>query len=58
MTRKDFELIAEVIRNARGSSQEAEAVLDSITYRFVGALASTNPNFDREKFISKCGYKA
>ena len=58
MSRKDFELIAEVIRNARGGSQDADAVLDSVTHRFAGALASTNPNFNKQLFIDKCGYKA
>ena len=58
MTRKDFELIVEVIRNARGNNEVADTVLDSITHRFAGALASTNPNFNKQLFIDKCGYKA
>ena len=47
MTRKDFELIAEVLRNA---------ALDKLTREFLAgyfsiALARTNPRFDAARFI-------
>ena len=57
MTRRDFELIARVIKSARGANDTADSVLDSITMRFVGALKSTNSGFNEEKFVKACGYK-
>jgi hypothetical protein len=56
MTRRDFELIARVIKSARGHSVDTDAVLDSVTMRFVGALRETNSGFNEEKFVKACGY--
>lgn len=57
MTKEDYELIARVINSARGYTVETDAVLDSVTMRFVGALRSTNPRFNEEIFTNACGYK-
>ncbi len=50
MTRKDYELIARLIRgdglNALSREDLAEAFADE--------LAHTNPRFDRERFIAAC----
>lgn len=53
MTRKDFELIAKVLResksiNAAAWSASVRAVL---AVEFADALAETNPAFDRSRFI-------
>ena len=56
MTRKDFNLIAEVLSNFTaedGSTIER----DAIAYRFVEALIETNPNFDRARLLKACGVK-
>lgn len=51
MTRKDFELIAGVLRKADSHlSQEQVEVLASM---FAGALCETNPNFNRSLFVAK-----
>lgn len=53
MTRKDFQLIADVIRNLdeviepEGMRILAEEMAD--------ALATTNANFDRARFVKACG---
>lgn len=46
MTKKDFKLIAAVVA---GMPPDADMV--SVAYAFANALASTNPRFDRERFL-------
>ena len=46
MTRRDFELIAGVLRETNATPEQAQA--------FASALAATNPRFDRERFLSAC----
>ena len=66
MTRKDFELIAEVLAYRRAAvrmlaedTQRGRAaerakidILQITTYAFADALATTNPRFDRDRFIN------
>ena len=58
MTRKDFELIAEVLAERREAMGAEGYVSDStlehqiITEAFAGKLAETNPLFDRDRFIN------
>ena len=54
-TRKDYVLISSLIKSVRGYSADADAVLDSLVYRFVGALKADNPKFDEKRFITDCG---
>jgi hypothetical protein len=49
MTRKDFQLVADVI--AQLPSKFDRTVL---SVRFAEALANTNDRFDRERFIDAC----
>ncbi|HEV2816145.1 MAG TPA: hypothetical protein VGW40_02840 [Allosphingosinicella sp.] len=49
MSRKDFELIAATIR--RMPSETAPSAAE----HFADALRSTNPRFDRARFIRACG---
>lgn len=53
MTRKDFELIARVIKNSDEVADDMtrEALADM----FADKLADTNPAFDRARFITACG---
>lgn len=52
MTRKDYELIAGVIATAWHGSADTRADLSN---RFADELESTNPRFDRDKFLEACG---
>jgi len=53
MTKKDYELIADVIKNLDEVIDEtAFAVL---VVRLAGALAGDNPRFDGVKFAKACG---
>jgi hypothetical protein len=57
MTRKDFCLIAEVIKELPSFEciQDRDVVRHSaIVERFACALATTNPRFDRQRFIAAC----
>ncbi len=53
MTRMDFELIAKTLRDAaRGAPAEFE--YRQLAFRFADALSSTNPLFDRQRFLDAC----
>jgi hypothetical protein len=54
MTRKDFELIAQVLNQF---TAEGGVVIerDAMGYDFADALALSNPRFDREKFLIASG---
>jgi hypothetical protein len=70
MTRKDFNLIAETIRQlpsftayvhlkpVNSTTIAGDAVrFDALCHRFAEALATTNPRFKRERFIAACNGK-
>ena len=57
MTRKDFQLIAEVLAASQpghGNTElDAQAdTHDSVVIGFADRLATTNPNFDRDRFVA------
>jgi hypothetical protein len=66
VTKKDFELLAGVMRAVRPDTDRAEtygkyrldlamiAQWDNTVRALVDALASTNPRFDRERFLKAC----
>ena len=47
MTRKDFNLIAQVLK-------QSNAPLELVS-NFAQELAKTNPGFDSERFVKACG---
>ena len=60
MSKKDFELIAKVLRDELGYTRETddtverettERVIRNLAARFASNLTNTNPRFDRERFI-------
>lgn len=52
MTRKDFELIAAVLKRARQNEDAGgHAVINGLAVNLAEALATTNPRFDRDRFI-------
>ena len=57
MTKKDFELIANVLKAHYGIAhvEQAQRMQASITEVFADTLASKNPRFNREKFLQACG---
>jgi hypothetical protein len=62
MTRKDFELIAQTIRDLRISTNlPGQDILSRIETRnavaqaFADSLVQTNPRFDKAKFLKACG---
>jgi hypothetical protein len=70
MTRKDFNLIAETIRQlpsfiasvhlkpVDSTTIVGDAVrFDALCHRFAEALSTTNPRFKRERFIAACNGK-
>ena len=65
MTRKDFELIADAIRDSiinyrtvdRSHLDEPAAMYYAVVAELSGALARNNPRFDRARFIAACGIK-
>ena len=54
MTRKDFEMIAEVIATAWHGSEETRTDLSN---KMADALETTNPRFNRDLFLDACGVK-
>jgi hypothetical protein len=61
MTKKDFELIAAALAEARYLvDSEPPISAETARYRIAGeiadALATTNPRFDRDRFLDACGY--
>jgi hypothetical protein len=60
LSRQDFCLIAQTIRELPSfeCDQDADAVrFSAIVERFASALASTNPRFDRQRFVAACNGK-
>lgn len=60
MTRKDYELIAKVLKTqlelSRGFGEEdGEAAVKNIVFDLMADLAKENPRFDRVRFLSACG---
>lgn len=62
MTRKDYELIAQTIRDIRiSTSVRGQDILSRIEIRddiarlFAESLANTNPRFDKARFLQACG---
>lgn len=51
MSRKDYVLIAETIRELRGFDEPMRCY---IAAAFAASLHRTNPRFDRERFIQAC----
>lgn len=54
MTRKDFQLIARVIKESEGAVID-DLSRDGLAEMFADELASTNPAFDRARFLKACG---
>jgi hypothetical protein len=65
VTKKDFELIAAALKAARvtdGGVIAGKAIynngVDNAAHRIADALATTNPRFDRVRFLAACGVQS
>ena len=56
MTRRDFELIARVLRESRDVLPPA--LLEVIAERFASALVTANERFDWGRFVRACGVQS
>lgn len=57
MTRKDFEAIAHILRvRVEDSDPNDRAVLLLVTSSLAGYLSTTNPRFDRGRFMRASGF--
>ena len=59
MTRKDFDLIANVLAECHRTSRNRvdQSNVDHVIEEMADALVKTNPRFDRERFVTACrGY--
>ena len=61
MTRKDYKLIADAIKNANKrvwfhpeEESAAEQTIDTIVDKLCADLKRDNPAFDKQKFIDAC----
>ena len=57
MTRKDYELIASVLKRARTNAHAEGRSMDTllqVTRMFCDALAADNPRFDAHRFQIAC----
>ena len=55
MTRKDYQLIAEVFANFGKMVELEETIGAEIARVLADALQGDNPRFDRERFLIACG---
>jgi hypothetical protein len=60
MTRKDFELIARVLSNARITFDKPQQTiaLNGAVFAFASELASTNDRFDKHRFLRAAGVES
>lgn len=57
MTRKDFELIARVLRYYKEDMNGTSTHVSNLAHRFATELEQTNPRFDRRTFFDACTVK-
>ena len=58
MTRRDFELIASAVKNARlygNHSTERGDAVTTVALNLADALETNNTRFDRARFLTACG---
>jgi len=58
MTRRDFELIAGVVRFVAELKTTDKGTLYLLAYAFATELAKNNSRFERQRFMDACGVEA
>ena len=54
MTRKDFELIADVLNNYHTGEKAQKDTVAQIALTFAHRLQATNPRFNVQRFVKAC----
>jgi hypothetical protein len=54
MTKKDFEMVAKVLKGLKEEEGMFEGVLGEVARRLAAKIAEDNPRFDVGKFLSAC----
>lgn len=54
MTRKDFELLAEFVKDL-SMNHDKSVPLETIARKLAKKLRSTNPRFNEDRFLRACG---
>ena len=60
MTRKDYIMIAKILKNEQKQFKENEdgyVLLIILANQFANELQADNPRFDRKMFLTACGLK-
>jgi hypothetical protein len=57
MTRKDYQLIAQVFANVGEMVELSETIGADLARNLADALQADNPRFDRARFLVACGVK-
>jgi hypothetical protein len=55
MTKKDYVLIAKVLKDSSELERIEPVVFKLVCKRFSKVLANENPRFDRGRFLTACG---
>lgn len=55
VTRKDYELLASVMRGALEAGGDSDTLFD-VSLRFANACEGGNARFDRKRFLKACGW--
>ncbi len=55
MTRKDYQLIAQVFANVGEMVELSETIGADLARNLADALQADNPRFDRARFLEACG---
>lgn len=55
MSRKDYELIADAIRDVIEDHKGDLTSADAVARKIADALSRDNPRFDSKRFITACG---
>ena len=58
MSRKDFVLLAEAIKDLRDRDIEDDSVVDTIAERIASAINGHCATFDKARFLKACGVKS
>lgn len=56
MTRKDYILIAEAIRNVRKNKGTDESTLLAVVWTIANQMQLENMRFDPSRFVKACGF--
>ena len=54
MTRKDFELIADILNNYHTGEKAQKDTVAQIALTFAHRLQATNPRFNVQRFVQAC----